>query len=100
MPRFLRGIIHHWNDWHSVPRWPVITGRRTNNTYGDTDLPTGCEMMEEFCVRFWSVDLGEPQYVGRFWCADDAEDFCDEQNGRLALSGIPSGVANYFVTYP
>ena len=46
-------------------------------------------MMDEFFVRFWSVDLEEPQRVGRFWCADEAEDFCDEQNGRL-LTGIPS----------
>lgn len=56
--------------------------------------------MDEFLVRFWSVDVPDPQYVGRFWCADDAEDFCDEQNGRLALSGISSATANYFVTYP
>ena len=56
--------------------------------------------MDEFLVRFWSVDVPDPQYVGRFWCADDAENFCDEQNGRLALSGIPSDTANYFVTYP
>ena len=57
-------------------------------------------MMDEFLVRFWSVDVPDTQYVGRFWCADDAEDFCDEQNGRLALSGIPSDIASYFVTYP
>ena len=53
----------------------------------------------EFIVRFWSVDLGESQYVGRFWRADDAEDFCDEQNGRLALSGIPSAAATYYTIY-
>tara|TARA_B100001093_G_scaffold519892_1_gene611226 strand:+ start:4612 stop:4782 length:171 start_codon:yes stop_codon:yes gene_type:complete len=55
--------------------------------------------MDEFIVRFWSIDLGESQYVGRFWCADDAEDFCDEQNGRLATSGIPSATANYYTIY-
>ena len=56
--------------------------------------------MEEFLVKFWSVDVPEAQHVGRFWSSDDAEDFCDEQNGWLALSGIPSDTANYFVTYP
>ena len=55
--------------------------------------------MAEFIVRFWSNDLGESQYVGRFWCADDAEDFCDEQNGRLAMSGIPSAAATYYTIY-
>jgi|TARA_R100000479_G_scaffold132324_1_gene70027 hypothetical protein len=57
-------------------------------------------MMDEFLVRFWSVDVPDTQYVGRFWCADDAEDFCDEQNGRLNLSGIPTATAHYFVCYP
>ena len=55
--------------------------------------------MDEFLVSFWSVDVPDPQYVGRIRSSDDAEDFCDEQNGRLALSGIPSDIANYFVTY-
>ena len=57
-------------------------------------------MMDEFLVRFWSVDVPETQYVGRFWSSDDADDFCDEQNGRLNLSGIPTAVAHYFVSYP
>ena len=56
--------------------------------------------MDEFLVRFWSVDVPDPQYVGRFWSSDDAEDFCDEQNGRLNLSGIPTSTAHYFVCYP
>ena len=57
-------------------------------------------MADEFLVRFWSVDVPDPQDVGRFWSSDDAEDFCDEQNGRLSLSGIPTAVAHYFVIYP
>ena len=56
--------------------------------------------MDEFLVRFWSVDVPEAQYVGRFWSSDDAEDFRDEQNGRLNLSGIPTSTAHYFVSYP
>ena len=56
--------------------------------------------MDEFLVQFWSADLTGPQLVGSFHFDESAESFCDEQNERLALSGIPSHVAYYFVIYP
>ena len=48
-------------------------------------------------VRFWSDELDEPQRVADFWERSDAEDFCDEQNARLADCGIPSSVAHYYI---
>jgi len=57
-------------------------------------------MAGEFLVQFWSADLTGPQLVGSFHFDESAESFCDEQNERLALSGIPSHVAYYFVIYP
>ena len=50
-----------------------------------------------FTVRFTSEALDAPEYIGPFYSEDDAQDYCDDRNGSLALSGIPSSVACYSV---
>jgi len=48
-------------------------------------------------VRFDSLSLESPEYVGPFESYDEAQDYCDSRNGSLALSGVPSSVAYYSV---
>lgn len=48
-------------------------------------------------VRFDSVALDSPEYIGPFDSHDEAQDYCDARNDSLALSGIPSSVAYYFI---
>ena len=50
-----------------------------------------------FTVRFTSEALDAPEYIGPFYSEDDAQDYCDDRNGSLALAGIPSSVACYSV---
>ena len=54
-------------------------------------------MTETFTVRFDSDALDSPEYIGPFYTLKDAEDYCDDRNGSLSLSGIPSDVACYSV---
>jgi hypothetical protein len=54
-------------------------------------------MTETFTVRFWSEHLDSPEYIGPFYTEDDAQEYADDRNSSLALSGIPSWVANYSV---
>ena len=54
-------------------------------------------MTETFTVRFWSEHLDSPEYIGPFYSEDEAQDYCDARNSSLALSGVPSWVANYSV---
>jgi len=50
-----------------------------------------------YTVRFWSEYLESPEYIGPFSTEDEAQDYADDRNGSLALSGIPSSVAFYSV---
>lgn len=50
-----------------------------------------------FEVRFLSEKLTEPEYIGPFYSEEDAYDYADSENTRLALAGIPSWVASYSV---
>jgi len=52
---------------------------------------------QTFTVRFTSDALNSPEYIGPFSSEDAAQDYCDDRNGSLALSGIPSSVANYSI---
>ena len=54
-------------------------------------------MSKTFTVRFWSEVLESPEYIGPFYSEDDAQDYADDRNSSLALSGIPSSVACYSV---
>ena len=50
-----------------------------------------------FTVRFTSDALNSPEYIGPFHTEDDAQEYADDRNSSLALSGIPSSVACYSV---
>ena len=54
-------------------------------------------MNTTFTVRFYSNALNSPEYIGPFYSEDDAQNYCDARNSSLALSGVPSWVANYSV---
>jgi len=54
-------------------------------------------MNNTFTVRFDSVSLNSPEYIGPFYSEDEAQDYADDRNSSLALSGIPSSVACYSV---
>jgi hypothetical protein len=54
-------------------------------------------MQETFTVRFWSVSPDSTEYIGPFYSEDDAQDYADDRNNSLALSGVPSWIANYSV---
>jgi len=54
-------------------------------------------MNNTFTVRFDSVSLNSPEYIGPFYSEDEAQDYADDRNSSLALSGIPSSVAYYSV---
>jgi hypothetical protein len=54
-------------------------------------------MTNTFTVRFESPSLNSPEYIGPFFSEDDAQDYADDRNSSLALSGIPSSVAFYSV---
>ena len=54
-------------------------------------------MTETFTVRFISDALNSPEYIGPFYSEDAAQDYADDRNQSLALSGIPSWVASYSV---
>ena len=53
--------------------------------------------MSSFYVRFESVELDEPQYIGPFNSEDDAYEYADDCNTGLSLNGIPGDVASYGV---
>ena len=53
--------------------------------------------MKSFTVRFDSDALDSPEFIGPFYSEDAAQDYADDRNGSLALSGIPSSVAFYSV---
>jgi hypothetical protein len=50
-----------------------------------------------YTVRFDSIHLDSPEYIGPFDSEDEAQDYCDARNGSLELSGVPSSVAYYFI---
>jgi hypothetical protein len=54
-------------------------------------------MTHTFTVRFDSNALDSPEYIGPFPTEDDANEYADDRNSSLALSGIPSSVAFYTV---
>jgi len=54
-------------------------------------------MSTTYTVRFTSNALNSPEYIGPFFSEDDAQDYADDRNGSLALSGVPSSVACYSV---
>jgi hypothetical protein len=54
-------------------------------------------MTETFTVRFDSNALDSPEYIGPFYSEDAAQDYADDRNSSLALSGVPSWVACYSV---
>ena len=54
-------------------------------------------MPETFFVCFVSDALNSPEYIGPFYSEDSANDYADDRNSSLALSGIPSSVASYSV---
>jgi len=54
-------------------------------------------MTETFTVRFDSTALDSPEYVGPFYSEEEAQDYADDRNSSLALSGVPSSVAFYTV---
>ena len=56
-------------------------------------------MSKTFTVRFWSEHLESPEYIGPFYSQDEAEDYADDRNSSLALSGVPSWVACYSVVW-
>jgi len=54
-------------------------------------------MTQTFFVRFVSDALNSPEYIGPFPSEIAANDYADDRNSSLALSGIPSSVASYSV---
>jgi hypothetical protein len=54
-------------------------------------------MTDTFTVRFESPSLNSPEYIGPFFSEEEAQDYADDRNSSLALSGIPSSVAFYSV---
>ena len=54
-------------------------------------------MSTTYTVRFDSNALDSPEYIGPFYSEVDAQDYADDRNSSLALSGVPSWVANYSV---
>ena len=54
-------------------------------------------MTETFTVRFDSTALNSPEFIGPFYEEQDAQDYADDRNSSLALSGIPSSIAFYSV---
>jgi carbamate kinase len=54
-------------------------------------------MSTTFSVRFDSNALNSPEYIGPFYSEEEANDYADDRNSSLALSGIPSSVACYSV---
>ena len=68
--------------------------------FDDSNLdPPKCpySMSKTFTVRFVSDALDSPEYIGPFYTEEEAQDYADDRNGSLALSGIPSSVACYSV---
>jgi len=55
------------------------------------------KMKEFWIVSFVSDALDSPEYIGPFYSEDSANDYADDRNSSLALSGIPSSVASYSV---
>jgi len=53
--------------------------------------------MKSFTVRFDSDALDSPEFIGPFYNEDAAQEYADDRNSSLALSGIPSSVASYSV---
>ena len=53
--------------------------------------------MKSFTVRFDSDALDSPVFIGPFYNEDAAQEYADDRNSSLALSGIPSSVACYSV---
>jgi hypothetical protein len=53
--------------------------------------------IKTFTVRFDSPAIDSPEYIGPFFFEEDAQDYADDRNSSLALSGIPSSVACYSV---
>ena len=66
-----------------------------SNTLRPLKCPSS--MSTTYTVRFTSNALNSPEYIGPFYSEDDAQDYADDRNGSLALSGIPSSVACYSV---
>lgn len=56
-------------------------------------------MAQSITVRFDSVALHSPEYIGPFDSEDAAQDYADVRNSSLALAGIPSSVACYSVIH-
>ena len=54
-------------------------------------------MNTTFSVRFVSDALDSPEYIGPFYSEEEADEYADDRNSSLALSGIPSSVACYSV---
>ena len=54
-------------------------------------------MTQTFFVRFVSDALNSPEYIGPFPSETAANDYADDRNVSLSLSGIPSSVASYSV---
>ena len=54
-------------------------------------------MSKTFSVRFVSDALDSPEYIGPFYSEEEADEYADDRNSSLALSGIPSSVACYSV---
>ena len=54
-------------------------------------------MTNTFTVRFESPSLNSPEFIGPFPTEEEAQDYADDRNSSLALSGIPSSVAFYTV---
>ena len=54
-------------------------------------------MTQTFFVLFTSDAINSPEYIGPFHSEDEANDYADDRNSSLALSGIPSSVASYSV---
>ena len=53
--------------------------------------------MTEYFVIFTSVALDSSEEIGPFYSEDEAYDCANDRNSSLALGGIPSNVACYYV---
>ena len=60
-------------------------------------ISTQTKQMKSFTVRFDSDALDSPEFIGPFYNEDAAQEYADDRNSSLALSGIPSSVACYSV---
>lgn len=54
-------------------------------------------MTEIFTVRFDSVEIDSPRFVGPFYSLESAVQYCDHENYFLSLRGIPGDVAFYSI---